>query len=59
LNNDYVIFNRDDSLFSASTKERAKALKLKVELHYNQSVNHAVERNQRSGYPAHAAVLHL
>jgi protein-serine/threonine kinase len=51
LNNDYVIFNRDDSMFSSSTKERAKALKLKVELHYNQSVAHAVERNQRSACP--------
>ncbi|KAA8909194.1 kinase-like domain-containing protein [Sphaerosporella brunnea] len=47
LNNDYIIFSRDDSMFSSSTKERAKALKLKVELHYNQSVAHAVERNQR------------
>jgi protein-serine/threonine kinase len=50
LRDDYVVFNRDDSLFQPSTKERAKALKLKVELHYNQSVAHAVERNQRSGY---------
>ena len=47
LRDDYVVFNRDDSLFQPSTKERAKALKLKVELHYNQSVAHAVERNQR------------
>jgi hypothetical protein len=47
LRDDYVIFNRDDLNFSASTRERAKALKLKVELHYNQSVAHAVERNQR------------
>lgn len=49
VQNDYVVFNRDDSSFSSSTKERAKALKLKVELHYNQSVAHAVERNQRCG----------
>ncbi|RPA99356.1 kinase-like protein [Choiromyces venosus 120613-1] len=47
LKDDYVVFPRDDSTFSSSTRERAKALKVKVELHYNQSVAYAVERNQR------------
>lgn len=47
LKDDYVVFPRDDSGFSSSTRERAKALKVKVELHYNQSVGYAVERNQR------------
>ncbi|KAL7270254.1 Serine/threonine-protein kinase [Rhizina undulata] len=47
LKDDYVVFHRDDSHFSASTRERAKALKVKVEHHYNQSVSYAVERNQR------------
>ncbi|KAI5780483.1 kinase-like domain-containing protein [Geopyxis carbonaria] len=47
VRDDYVVFNRDDSAFQPLSKERAKALKLKVELHYNQSVAHAVERNQR------------
>ncbi|CAZ86148.1 unnamed protein product [Tuber melanosporum] len=47
LKDDYVVFLRDDSTFSSSTRERAKALKVKVELHYNQSVAYAVERNQR------------
>lgn len=41
------MFQRDDSPFTSSTRERAKALKVKVELHYNQSVGYAVERNQR------------
>lgn len=42
-----MVFQRDDSPFTSSTRERAKALKVKVELHYNQSVGYAVERNQR------------
>jgi protein-serine/threonine kinase len=50
VRDDYVMFQRDDTNFNPSTKERAKALKLKVELHYNQSVAHAVERNQRFAY---------
>lgn len=47
VKDDYVVFQRDDSPFTSSTRERAKALKVKVELHYNQSVGYAVERNQR------------
>lgn len=47
VKDDYVVFHRDDSPFTSSTRERAKALKVKVELHYNQSVGYAVERNQR------------
>ncbi|KAI5839870.1 kinase-like domain-containing protein [Morchella snyderi] len=47
VKDDYVVFQRDDSTFTSSTRERAKALKVKVELHYNQSVGYAVERNQR------------
>ena len=44
---DYVIFERNPDNFSAQTRERAAATKMKVELFYNQNVQHAVERNQR------------
>lgn len=44
---DYVMFERNTENFSQQTRERAAATKMKVELFYNQNVQHAVERNQR------------
>ncbi|KAF8459018.1 kinase-like domain-containing protein [Terfezia claveryi] len=44
---DYVVFERNTENFSPQTREKAAATKLKVELFYNQNVQHAVERNQR------------
>ena len=44
---DYVVFERNTETFSPQTREKAAATKLKVELFYNQNVQHAVERNQR------------
>lgn len=44
---DYVVFERNTENFSPQTRERAAATKMKVELFYNQNVQHAVERNQR------------
>ncbi|KAI5808730.1 kinase-like domain-containing protein [Peziza echinospora] len=44
---DYVVFERNTENFSQQTRERAAATKMKVELFYNQNVQHAVERNQR------------
>lgn len=45
--NDYVTFTRDFNPFSGSTKHRASALKMKMELFYKSSVDFAVERNKR------------
>jgi len=46
-NTDYVYFERNVENFSNSTRERAAAAKMKMELYYQNNVQHAVERNQR------------
>lgn len=43
----YVYFSREPGLFSKSTQDRASAVKLRLENHYQMSVTHAIERNQR------------
>lgn len=47
ITGDYVTFARDFSSFSESTKLYAKALKMKTELFYTNSVDFAAERNKR------------
>lgn len=47
INDGYVNFSRDCSSISESTKLKAKALKMKTELFYTNSVVFAAERNQR------------
>jgi hypothetical protein len=45
--NGYVTFTRDPSSFSLPTKQRASALKLKMDLFYRNSVDFETERNRR------------
>lgn len=52
ITDDYVIFTRDCGSFLESTKLYSKALKMKTELFYTNSVRFAAERNKRCGrYP--------
>lgn len=46
-NSNYVYFSRQPSLLSKATQDKAAAIKLKLENHYQMSVTHAIERNQR------------
>lgn len=43
----YVFFNRNPSLMSKATQDKAASMKLRLENYYQMSVNHAIERNQR------------
>lgn len=43
----YVYFNRQPSLMSKASQDKAAAIKLKLENYYQMSVGHAIERNQR------------
>lgn len=47
ITGDYVTFTRDYSFFSESTKLCFKALKMKTELFYTNSVDFAAKRNKR------------
>lgn len=46
-NSNYVYFSRQPSLLSKATQDKAAAIKLRLENHYQMSVTHAIERNQR------------
>lgn len=43
----YVYFTRQPQLFNKATQDRAAAVKLRLENHYQMAVTHAIERNQR------------
>ncbi|ONH69140.1 Serine/threonine-protein kinase CBK1 [Cyberlindnera fabianii] len=43
----YIYFERRPETFKKSTQDKAAAVKLRLENHYQMSVSHAVERNQR------------
>lgn len=43
----YVYFSRQPALLSKPTQDKAAAVKLRLENHYQMSVSHAIERNQR------------
>lgn len=43
----YVYFSRQPALLSKTTQDKAAAVKLRLENHYQMSVGHAIERNQR------------
>lgn len=46
-NSNYVYFSRQPSLLTKPTQDKAAAIKLRLENHYQMSVTHAIERNQR------------
>lgn len=46
-NGNYVYFTRQPGLLSKATQDKAAAVKLRLENHYQMSVTHAIKRNQR------------